>query len=153
MQAFSPISGARKTQTMRAGEMSVVRRSAADVRLRLFFRPSVLALLSLAFVVGACGYAFKLNQYQHLFELSKPSAVRMWFEHRDDSFKAFSQYSLRSQKPPATKGFAAAVAQPTQQVGWSRGLALVLPASHRPAFLVSSLIPFRAPPISHSSLA
>jgi hypothetical protein len=151
VQAFSSIFEARKTQVIRAGEMGVGRHQAAIAAVRQFLRPSVLAILALAFVVGACGYGFKLHQYQHLFQLSRPCAVRMWIEHRDDSSNAFAHHSLRPEKLPGT-GFALSVA-PARFAGWPRDYALVLSAPLRPAFLVSSLIPFRAPPISHSSLA
>ena len=152
MHAISPIAEARKTQMMRADQMGSGRRWISIAAVRQFFRPSVLAIVALASVVGACGYGFKLNQYQHLFELSKPSAVRMWVDHRDDSSKAFAHHSLRPPKLPGAQAFAASV-PPPRPAGWLRDLLLAPPTPVRPAFLVTSLIPFRAPPISHSSLA
>ena len=150
MHAFSPIAGARKTQMMRAGVMGRGGRQASITAVRQFFRPSVLAFLSLALVVGAFGYGSKLNQYRHLFQLNKPSAVRMWVEHRDDSFRLSAHHSL-PRKLPGSESAAASV-PPNRLAGWSRDLVLAPPVPLRPAFLVSSLIPFRAPPSSHSSL-
>ena len=149
MHAFSPIAGARKTQMMRAGVMGRGGRQASITAVRQFFRPSVLAFLSLALVVGAFGYGSKLNQYRHLFQVNKPSAVRMWVGHRDDSFELSVHHS--PQRLPGSESIAASV-PPLRLAGWSRDFVLAPPVPLRPAFLASSLIPFRAPPSSHSSL-
>src|SRR5215469_14821025 len=134
---------------MRTGVMGAGGRQASITAVRQFFRPPVLAFLSLALVVSAFGYGSKLNQYRHLFQLNKPSAVRMWVEHRDDSFRLSTHHSL-PQKLPGSESVPASV-RPTRLAGWSRDLVLAPAVPLRPAFLVSSLIPFRAPPISHSS--
>ena len=152
MHAFSPIAEARKTQRMRAGVMGAAGRQASIAAVRQFFRPSVLAFLSLALVVGAFGYGSKLNQYRHLFQLNKPSAVRMWVEHRDDSFRLSTHHSLLPQRLPGPDGVAVSVPS-GRLTGWPRHLVLAPQVPLHPAFLVFSLIPFRAPPTSHSSLA
>jgi hypothetical protein len=137
---------------MREGEMSADRRQVLSTAVRQFFTPPVLTFLALALAVSAFGYGSKLNQYRHLFELNRPCAVRMWVEHREDSFPALAHHSLRTQKLPGVQDFAASL-RFARRAGWSRDLALAPSVPLRAAFLVPSLVPFRAPPISQSSLA
>ena len=121
-----------------------------DVAVRQFLRPYVLVFLALAMAVGANGYGNKLAQYFQHSEVSKASATRMWVDHRDDSSLTVSHQRQRSRQISALELFLVFAPQVPRL---SRDHALTTPAPARAAFVVSSHIPFRAPPAIQSSLA
>jgi hypothetical protein len=121
-----------------------------DVAVRQFLRPYVLVFLALAMAVGANGYGNKLAQYFQHSEVSKASATRMWVDHRDDSSLTVSHQRQRPRQISALELFLVFAPQVPRL---SRDHALTTPAPARAAFVVSSHIPFRAPPAIQSSLA
>ncbi|MGA8086947.1 MAG: hypothetical protein WCA10_06550 [Terracidiphilus sp.] len=122
----------------------------ADVAVRQFFRPYVLAFLALAIVVGGNGYGHKLAQYFHHSEVSKASATRMWVDHRDDSSVKVLHQQTRPQRISA---FELSLVFAPRVPRLTRDHALTTPAPARVAFVISSHIPFRAPPAIKSSQA
>jgi hypothetical protein len=131
--------------------LMVARDSELSVAVRQFFRPYVLAFLALAIAVGSNGYGNKLAQYFHHSEISKASATRMWVDHRDDSSVTVSHQQTRPQRISALE--LSHVFSP-QVPRLSRDHTLTTPAPARAAsVIISSHIPFRAPPALQSSLA
>jgi hypothetical protein len=127
-------------------------KDARDVNfaVRQFFRPCVLAFLALAVVVGGNGYGYKLSQYFHYSEVRKASATRMWVDHRDDSSVAVAHQHTRPQRISSLELFLVFAPQVPRL---TRDHALTTPAPARAAFVISSHIPFRAPPPTQSPLA
>jgi hypothetical protein len=117
---------------------------------RQFFHPWVLALLTLAMAIGCSGYGYKLSQYMRHSEVTKPSATRMWVEHREDSHEALAHQQQQPHKLLSPQFFAVAVLAFPQI---SRELVFAAPIQSRILTFVSPLHPLRAPPISLSSLA
>lgn len=126
----------------------VARDSEVDVAVRQFLRPYVLVFLALAMAVGANGYGNKLAQYFQHSEVSKASATRMWVDHRDDS-----SLTVSHQRPRQISALELFLVFAPQVPRLSRDHALTTPAPARAAFVISSHIPFRAPPAIQSSLA
>jgi hypothetical protein len=120
------------------------------VAVRQFFRPCVLAFLALAIAIGANGYGYKLSQYFQHTQVSKASGTRMWVEHRDDSSGTVAQPKTRPQR---ISGFALFALSTPGLPRLSRDHAVITPAPARITFIISSHIPFRAPPSLHPSLA
>ena len=118
--------------------------------IRQLFRPYVLAFLALALAVGGWSYGYKLSQYLHHPEVSKASATRMWVDHRDDATRAPAQGQSQPRQIP---GSALVALFSPLLPRLSRDHALTTPAPTRVAFILAALIPFRAPPSLHSSLA
>lgn len=144
-----PIAARPEAQDERP-KLMIVRGSKTDIAVRQFFRPYVLAFLALAIAVGANGYGYKLAQYFHHSEVSKASATRMWVDHRDDSSVTVAHQQTRPQRISAFELFLVFAPQVPRL---TRDHALTTPAPARAAFVVSSHIPFRAPPSIQSSLA
>ena len=117
-------------------------RSAVEVAIRQFFRPYVLAFLALALAVGGNGYGYKLAHYFHHSEVSKASATRMWVDHRDDSSITVAHQT----RPQRISAFELSLVFAPQIPRLTRDHALTTPAPARAAFVISSHIPFRAPP-------
>jgi hypothetical protein len=117
---------------------------------RLFFQPYVLAVVALAIAVGGCGYGYKLSQYFQHSEVSKASPTRMWVDHRDESLAAPAQQLI---KPQQIGGFALFALAALQLPRLSRDHAVTTPAPARVTLIISSHIPFRAPPSLNPSLA
>ncbi len=126
------------------------RGSKTDVAIRQFFRPYVLAFLALAIAVGGNGYGYKLAQYLRHSEVSKASATRMWVDHRDDSSLTNAHQQQRPRQISALELFLVFAPQVPRL---TRDHALTTPAPARAAFVISSHIPFRAPPSSRSFMA
>jgi len=124
--------------------------SKVNVAVRQFFRPYVLAFLALALVVGGNGYGHKLSHYFQHSDVSKASATRMWVDHRDDSSVTVSHHQTRPQRISAFELFLIFAPQVPRL---SRDHTLTTPAPPRAAFVISSHIPFRAPPSTQSLLA
>ncbi|MGA8739628.1 MAG: hypothetical protein WB561_00415 [Terracidiphilus sp.] len=122
-----------------------------NVAVRQLFRPYVLAFLALAIAVGGNGYGYKLAQYFQHSEASKASATRMWVDHRDDSSSTASQQHTRPQRVSAFELFV--LSGQRQFPRLSRDHAVTTPAPASVANIISSYIPFRAPPALDSSLA
>lgn len=131
-------------------DVTVARDSAVDVAVRQFFRPYVLVFLALALAVGCNGYGNKLAQYFQHSRVSKASATRMWVDHRDDSSVTVAHQPTRPQRISAFELFLVFAPQVPRL---SRDHALTTPAPARAAIVISSHIPFRAPPAIQSSLA
>ncbi|MGA7242922.1 MAG: hypothetical protein WBX19_07055 [Terracidiphilus sp.] len=142
---------ARPVAQVKRPELATAHDSGVNVAVRQFFRPYVLAFLALAIAVGGNGYGYKLAQYLQHSEASKASATRMWVDHRDDSSSATSQQHTRPQRVSAFELFV--LSGQHQFPRLSRDHALTTPAPARAAFIISSHIPFRAPPALNSSLA
>jgi hypothetical protein len=126
------------------------RDSKMDLAVRQFFRPYVLAFLALAIAVGGNGYGYKLAQYFQHSEVSKASATRMWVDHRDDSSITVAHQQTRPQRISALELFLVFAPQVPRL---SRDHAVTTPAPVRVAAVISSHIPFRAPPSVQPSLA
>jgi hypothetical protein len=127
------------------------RRSAIpSMAVRQFFRPCVLAVLALAVVVGGGGYGYKLSQYRHLSRVTRPSATRMWVEHRDDSFGAPLHHQHQPRRLLSSQFFALIVPQLPLL---SRHPVSAAPVQSRILTFVSPLHPLRAPPSFLSALA
>ncbi len=124
--------------------------SEIDLAVRQFFRPYVLAFLALAIAVGGNGYGYKLSQYLHHSEVSKASATKMWVDHRDDFSITVSHHQTRPQRISAFELFLVFAPQVPHI---TRDHALTTPAPARAAFVISSHIPFRAPPSIRSFMA
>lgn len=142
---------ARPEAQVKRQELVAAHDGGVSVAVRQFFRPYVLAFLALAIAVGGNGYGYKLAQYLQHSEASKASATRMWVDHRDDSSSTASQRHTRTQRVSAFELFALFAPQQLPRV--SRDHALTTPAPARIAFIISSHIPFRAPPTLDPSLA
>jgi hypothetical protein len=125
-------------------------RSKARLAVRHFCGPYVLAVLALAFTVGANGYGHKLAQYFQHTQASRASATRMWVDHRDDSSISPAHHQTRPQRLSAFELFLVFAPQFPRL---TRDHALTTPAPARAAFVISSHIPFRAPPSIRSSMA
>jgi hypothetical protein len=123
--------------------------SRIPLAIRQFLSPCVLAVLALALAVSGWSYGYKLSQYLHHPEVSKASATRMWVDHRNDSLAPVHHPSPPQQIPGSVLVALSSPLLPRI----SRDHALVTPAPPRPAFIIAALIPFRAPPCLHSSLA
>ncbi len=114
---------------------------------RQFFRPYVLAFLSLAVIVGGWSYGYKLSQYLQHPEVSRASVTRILVEHRNDSVVVASDHRI----PPGKLQRLALLTDVTPRVSHQQhDLILSESAPAREAFTFSSLIPFRAPPINPS---
>ena len=124
--------------------------SKINVAVRQFFRPYVLAFLALAIAVGGNGYGYKLAQYFHHSEVAKASATRMWVDHRDDSSITVAHQHTRPQRISALELFLVFAPQVPRL---SRDHAVTTPAPARVAAVISSHIPFRAPPSIQPFLA
>ncbi|HMG86484.1 MAG TPA: hypothetical protein VK574_12090 [Terracidiphilus sp.] len=144
-----PIAAGPEAQDQRQ-KLMVARESKMDAAVRQFFRPYVLAFLALAIAVGGNGYGYKLAQYFHHPEVSKASATRMWVDHRDDSSITVSHQQTRPQRISSFELFLVFAPQIPRL---TRDHALTTPAPARAAFVISSHIPFRAPPQIQSSMA
>jgi hypothetical protein len=138
-----------EAQTMRRRRI-VADGSNANVAVRQFFRPYVLAFVALAVMVGGWSYGYKLSQYFHHSEVSRASYSRIWVDHRNDSIAAPSpQRVIPNQLPGSEPPRAGAV----RDLRPAHDLVAVASSPARRAFIPSSLIPFRAPPSSNLSLA
>jgi len=145
----SPISARPKTRNQRSASV-MGQDSRIPIAVRQFFQPCVLAFFALAIAISANGYGYKLSQYLHHAQVSKASGTRMWIEHRDDSSSAVTQLHT---KPQRISGLALLAFSVPQLPRLSRDHIVVTPAPARIAIVVSSHIPFRAPPALNSSLA
>lgn len=121
--------------------------SEVDLAVRQFFRPYVLAFLSLAVIVGGWSYGYKLSQYLQHPEVSRASVTRILVEHRNDSVVVSSDHRI---PPGKLQGLALLTAATPRVSHQQRDLILSESAPAREAFIFSSLIPFRAPPINPS---
>jgi hypothetical protein len=144
-----PIATGRTAQIERRAA-ATARDSGIRSRVRQFFHPYVLAFLALALSVGASGYGYKLSQYFQHAGVSKASPTRMWVDHRDESVAAQAAHHVKLQRIPGLALFALSV-PPVPRL--SRDHVAITPAPARVAFIISSHIPFRAPPSLHPSLA
>jgi hypothetical protein len=118
--------------------------------LKQLFHPYVLAFLALAFAVGGSSYGYKLSQYFEHSGVSKASLTRMWVDHRDDSVAVQAQHQVRPRRIPGLELFAFSAPKVPRL---SRDHVVITPAPARVALVISSHIPFRAPPSLHPSLA
>ena len=144
-----PIAATSKAQVERQKRMTA-RQCGIDVAVRQFFRAPVLAFLALALVVGGNGYGHKLSNYFEHSEVSRASATRMWVDHRDDSSVTVSHHQTRPQRISAFELFLIFAPQVPRL---ARDHALTTPPPQRAAFVISSHIPFRAPPSTPSLLS
>lgn len=144
-----PIAATSEAQVERQKPM-IARQSKIDVAVRQFFRAPVLSFLALALVVGGNGYGHKLSKYFQHSEVSKASATRMWVDHRDDSSVTVSRHQTRPQRISAFELFLIFTPQVPRL---ARDHVLTTPPPQRAAFVISSHIPFRAPPSIPSLLA
>ncbi len=149
MHAEFPIATRRETQIQPAAG-AIARDSEVRFAVRQFFQPSVLAVVALVVMVGGCGYGYKLSQYFQQSGMSKASPTRMWVDHRDESHAVPAQLHTKPQRIP---GFALFALSASQLPRLSRDHVVVTPAPARVAFVISSNIPFRAPPSLNPSLA
>lgn len=124
--------------------------SNTNLAIRQLFRPYVLAFLALAIAVGGNGYGYKLAQYLRHSEVSKALATRMWVDHRDDSSIKNENPHQRPQQIAALDLF---LVSAPQVPCLTRDHTLTTPAPARAAFVISSHIPFRAPPSRKSFMA
>jgi hypothetical protein len=138
-----------KARNQRA-ESTLGRGARIPVAVRQFFQPCVLAFFALAIAISANGYGYKLSQYLHHAEVSKASGTRMWVEHRNDSSRVGVPHQT---KPQLLSGFALIAFCVPQLPRFSRDHVVITPAPARVAFVISSHIPFRAPPALNPSLA
>jgi hypothetical protein len=145
----SLIAGKPETHVERQ-KVTAARDSKLNVAVRQFFRPYVLAFLALAIAVGGNGYGYKLAQYFQHSEVSKASATRMWVDHRDDSSVTVAHQQTRPQRISALELFLVFASQVPRL---SRDHAVTTPAPARVAAVISSHIPFRAPPSVQPFLA
>ena len=149
MHVFSPLATFPNAKAGSA-EASGERLSRRRMAVRQFFRPGVLAFLSLALAVGGWAYGNKLSHYFHLFSVAKASSPRIWVDHRDDGPGAQVHQADDAHKLVAAVVLAISVPQNPQFTAW---FILATPHPARVAFPSSSLVPFRAPPSLNSSLA
>ncbi|MGA9584646.1 MAG: hypothetical protein WBQ95_04915 [Terracidiphilus sp.] len=124
--------------------------SQMHIAVRQFFQPYVLAFVALSIAVGGWSYGYKLSQYLHHPEVSKASATRMWVDHRDQSVTVPAKFHTRPQRISEIALFAFS-AQRLPRL--SRDHAVTTPAPARVTLIISSHIPFRAPPSLHPSQA
>jgi hypothetical protein len=124
--------------------------SAVGVAVRQFFRPSVLALLALAVVFGGFSYGYKLAQYMQHSEVTRATLTRAWLEDRSASVAVVSHAQA---DPGKLLGLALVAAALLRMAHRTPDIFFDEAAPTREAFHSSSLIPFRAPPISNPSLA
>jgi hypothetical protein len=117
---------------------------------RQFFHPYVLAFLALALAVGASGYGYKLSQYLQHEGVSKASPTHMWVDHRDDSVAVQAAQCVKPQRIPGLTLFAISTPRVPRLL---RDHVAITPALALLALIISSHIPFRAPPSLHLSLA
>ncbi len=144
-----PIAADRKAQTGRLA-LAVASEPEVKVAVRQFFQPYVLAFVALALAVGGWGYGYKLSQYLHLSEVSKPSATRMWVDHRDQTSAVPVPQHIKPQRILGLALFA--LASPQLPRLW-RDHVVSTPAPARVMLIISSHIPFRAPPSLNPFLA
>ena len=144
-----PIPTRHKAQNRR-NVPGFARDSGIPVAVRPFFQPCVLAFFALAIAIGANGYGYKLSRYLHHTQVSKASGTHMWVEHRDDSSSAVTKFHTKPQKISKLALLAFSVPQLKRL---SRDHVVITPAPARVAFVISSHIPFRAPPALNPSLA
>jgi hypothetical protein len=144
-----PIATRREAQIQRPSGM-IAHGCGMPLAVRLFFQPYVLAVVALAIAVGGCGYGYKLSQYFQHSEVSKASPTRMWVDHRDESLAVPAQQLT---KPQRIAGFALFAVAARQLPRLSRDHAVTTPAPARVTLIISSHIPFRAPPSLNPSLA
>jgi hypothetical protein len=144
-----PIPTGHKAQNRRSVP-AIVRDSGLPLAVRQFFQPCVLAFFALAIAISANGYGYKLSQYLHHAEISKASGTRMWVEHRDDSSSVVAH---RNTRPQRIFGYAHFAFSAPRLPRLSRDHVVITPAPARVAFVISSHIPFRAPPALNPSLA
>ena len=144
-----PIATGRNAQTQRMVS-AMQRELGIPAAVRQFFEPCVLAFLALALAIGANGYGYKLSQYFQHAQVSRASGTRMWVEHRDDSSNAVAHLQT---KPQRISAFALFASSALQLPRLSRDHAVTIPAPARITFIISSHIPFRAPPALDPSLA
>ena len=149
MHDESPIPTGHKARNWRSVR-AIGRDSGIPVAVKQFFQPCVLAFFALAIAISANGYGYKLSQYLHHAQVSKASGTRMWVEHRDDSSSAVSKLHTKPQKIFGSAILAFSVPQLPRL---SRDHVVITPAPTRLAFVISSHIPFRAPPVLRPSLA
>lgn len=147
MQVSSAIVKGRQAGVVRSA-VTGAGRSTISWAVQQFCRPGVLGFLSLAVMVGAWGYGYKLSQYLP-HPVTRASATRMMVEHRNNTILVPPHRLVSPRKLRDELHFAVFS---TDVPHLSRDLSLFIPAPLRPAFRVSSLIPFRAPP-TPSSLA
>ena len=124
-------------------------RSELQIASRQFFHPYVLGFLALALAVGASGYGYKLSHYFQIAGVSKASPTRMWVDHRDESAGTQAQHLTKPQRIP---GLALFDSPAPQVLRLSRDHVVITPAPARVAVIISSHIPFRAPPSLHPSV-
>lgn len=124
--------------------------SEMHVAVRQFFQPYVLAFVALALAVGGWGYGYKLSQYLQHSEVSRASVTRMWVDHRDQSVTAPAQHDTKPQRISGLTLFALSAPQ-LPRLWRDHAVAAQVPA--RVTFIISSHIPFRAPPATPSSIA
>jgi hypothetical protein len=144
-----PIATGRKAQAGRPAS-AVAGEPEVNVAVRQFFRPYVLAFVALALAVGGWGYGYKLSQYLHLSEVSKASATRMWVDHRDQTAVVPVQQHIKPQRISGLALFALAAPQLPRL--W-RDHVVTTPTPARVTLIISSHIPFRAPPSLNPSMA
>jgi hypothetical protein len=149
LHAELPIATRREAQIQRPAGMTA-RKFDIPFAVRQFFQPYVLAVVALAVIVGGCGYGYKLSQYFQLSGVSKASPTRMWVDHRDESHTLPAHLHTKPQRIP---GFALFASSAAQLPRLSRDNVVITPAPPRVAFVISSNIPFRAPPAFDPSLA
>ena len=149
MHVIFPIATETHEAQLERSRSIVVKDSVVKVAIRQLFQPYVLAFLALAFAVGGWSYGYKLSQYLHHPAVSRASATRMWVEHRDDSKLA----PVHHRQPQQTPDSALAALSTPLLPRLSRDHALTTPAPVRAAFILTTLIPFRAPPTLLPSLA
>ncbi|WP_348264006.1 hypothetical protein P8935_05610 [Telmatobacter sp. DSM 110680] len=140
----------RPSKPFERPKTSVARDRGIRTSARQFFHPYVLAFLALALAVGASGYGYKLSQYLQHAGVSKASPTHMWVDHRDDSVAMQAGQFVKPQRIPGLALFAILDPQVPRP---SRDHVVVTPAPALVASVISSHIPFRAPPSIHSSMA
>lgn len=124
--------------------------SEVDLAVRQFFRPYVLAFLSLAVIFGGWSYGYKLSQYLEHPEVTRASLTRAWIDHREDSFVAVSNQRVFPHKTLEVGPFGSAALRISER---TPDLPVEELAPAREALLCFSLVPFRAPPAINPSLA
>ena len=149
MLANFSIADTRNAQFERQGTMAGSC-SEVDVAVRQFFRPYVLTFIALAVAFGGSTYGYALCRYLSHSEVTRASLTRAWVDHRDQA-----PVSVSHEQIPPLKLLRLAVVTTAVLRTAHRSPEVILdePAPAREAFLFSSLIPFRAPPTTHSSLA
>lgn len=120
------------------------------IALRQFFRPGVLAFLSLALAVGGWAYGNKLSHYRHIYNVTAASSPRIWVDHRHMVPGAQVQHGRAIPKIISLQALSACIPDLSRLCRWLHSSA---PHPARVPFSSSSLVPLRAPPISGSSLA